>query len=982
MSVPGLDSCIAAFLANSSFDPRAFMARRTLRETASRWYQDADGSPTLLGARVRPLGHQIAAVCRVLHDRSQRYILADEVGLGKTIEAGLILQALWHEDPEMSVLIVAPGAMIRQWQREMYLRFGARIFSCIDSTMKGDIARPLEGGLVVVSASALQRRGDLRRAVNRRGWDALVVDEAHHIGAAHPLYGDLRGISKRSRTVLVLSATPSHRRMEGLADLLALVAPDEHEPGAVDQLRQRIENRRALWSRISEISALIDAAMDEAEPSADDIEYIAGGWGDLLEADPLIRRHLEDARNLAPKRPSSALAALEEALAYARERYRLDRRIIRTRRRTLERLHDRYSERVLLGQLTYTASGGEVALAKHVEDLPPQSSRDARAFVEILLRLAATTPQAIGRFIEARLQVLTNVKVKTDGSFADAWESNGGPAEEARLIDEAVLRCPRLRGESGFSEDVWLRSAASLVGAWRSAHSGAIARHLTAALWIAEVAADNPDRKFLVFAQEVDSVEAFAAALHNVAPQLTTRKFHHGLPEDQLDDAALAFTTGPVRVLVSDDLGGEGRNFQNAWAVVHLDSPVSPGRVEQRVGRVDRLGRRADDQVRSVTITGPLEAERFLHRVHHEVFGVFTGSIGGLEFVLPGLVRQVRSALTAGREAMTEVVPAIEREVRAVRAEEDRAFDVGLDTTEAELRRAQEVAEMLSEELPASQCLAPMHWLRTLGVTVDLVQPNQTSSVRIERGNLEVSSLPGIGTGLPTFRATWSRTSALSREDCQFLAPGHRLVDSAMVALEQSLVGRWGCLARALPGVAPGSMFASGLFVMDLVTRDGHLPPGLVARARAEVGRDVTVVHFARDATHGTWETLDGPPRLLNALDVPIFRRDAGDQDLSALVPPPAKRAAWSESLGSLVPALTSAQTRIKAAQAAVIEDGMRRVKKAWRGETAYYNLLRDEGSSSERLRAIEELRFRQSLEDAVAAIEPRLDALLLVWSK
>jgi ATP-dependent helicase HepA len=521
-----------------------------------------------------------------------------------------------------------------------------------------------------------------------------------------------------------------------------------------------------------------------------------------------------------------------------------------------------------------------------------------------------------------------------------------------------------------------------LVGAWRSAHPGATGRHLAVARWIAQAAADNPERKFLVFAQDVDSVEAFAAALHMVKPQLASRKFHHRLSEDQLDDAALAFTAGPIRVLVSDDLGGEGRNFQNAWAVVHLDSPVSAGRVEQRIGRVDRLGRRADDQVRSVSVTGPLEVEQFLHRVHHEVFEVFTGSIGGLEFVLPGLVHQVRCALTAGREAMAEVVPAIEREVRAVRAEEDRAFDAGLDTTEAELRRAQEVAETLSEELLAAQRMAPMHWLRTLGVTVDSDHPNQTSSVRLEPANLEVSSLPGVGRGLPTFHGTWSRASALRREECQFLAPGHRLVDGALVALEQSLVGRWGCLARALPGAAPGSMFALGLFVMELVTGDTDLPPGLVARARAEVGRNVTVVHFARDANDGTWGALDGPPRLLEALDVPIFRHDAGDRNLTAEVPLPAKRGAWIESLGALVPALASAQARIKDAEAAVIEDGLKRVKKAWRGETAYYKLIRDEGSSSERPRAIEELRFRRQLEDAVAAMEPRLDAVLLVWSK
>jgi ATP-dependent helicase HepA len=109
-----------------------FALRWRMRQRIGLWYEESEGLPSLVGARIRPIAHQIYAARRVLFESLPRFVLADEVGLGKTIEAGLVLQALLAERPDLTVLVIAPGSMSRQWQTELYLRFGARVYRHID----------------------------------------------------------------------------------------------------------------------------------------------------------------------------------------------------------------------------------------------------------------------------------------------------------------------------------------------------------------------------------------------------------------------------------------------------------------------------------------------------------------------------------------------------------------------------------------------------------------------------------------------------------------------------------------------------------------------------------------------------------------------------------------------------------------------------------------------------------------------------------
>jgi hypothetical protein len=127
------DDPVARLQMNGWCGPRRFFARLCLLERTTLWKLDSEGIPALLGARIDPLFHQFYAARRCLLDRETRFLLADEVGLGKTIEAGLVIQSLLALKPDLRVLVVAPGTTSRQWLSELYFRFGGREFTHVDT---------------------------------------------------------------------------------------------------------------------------------------------------------------------------------------------------------------------------------------------------------------------------------------------------------------------------------------------------------------------------------------------------------------------------------------------------------------------------------------------------------------------------------------------------------------------------------------------------------------------------------------------------------------------------------------------------------------------------------------------------------------------------------------------------------------------------------------------------------------------------------
>jgi superfamily II DNA or RNA helicase len=851
--------------------PRSYVARWSMADTYGRWCAASGGLPAMLGARVLPLGHQIYAARRVLFDRTPRFILADEVGLGKTIEAGMIIQALQAERLDFSVLVIAPGSMSRQWLTETYLRFGARAYHHIDCARMAEESRTSLGALVagqrlIVATTALEAHAELAHMITSRRWDMVVVDEAHQIPPEHVLYSCLQELARQSEGLLLLSATPSKRDMAGLVGLLALVAPDAFEDETAESFQAKYDRQSAVWDRLNFTRKLIDAtAMEGRELDPDEVEFVAEEWVGLIEGDDLFDALLDRMR------AGEAQAAIE-LIAYVQEFHRLDHRIIRTRRTTLASETTSWPERTLV-ELPWSASQAEAIFLNHLEELPEGDGSDGKALRALYQRFCSTSPNATVRFLEERREALENGPEGAGGEPVARIAADTGPNDEPIILAELVRSLAPLSGE-----ERWLRTASGLAEAWQE--EGGFSRADLLATWLTKHLGD-PESQVLVFVQDAEAADDLADRLEARHGKHAIARFHCNVDEEDLASTAFRFQHDKsCRVLVSDELGGEGRNFQNASAVVHFDVPVSCARLEQRIGRLDRVGRESDREVLSVLLEPATSADQALLETHRDVFQVFTRSIGGLEFILPKLQLQVQAAYGETASALRSIVGDLRAEVDASLSATDEAFDISLDATKPQLERSIALAAEIEEESDTAEGAATLRsWASRLGIQTKK-RDDGSSEFRWTNGSLNISSdrlKIGAGTDGESrlICGTFARQTALARDDLQFFAPGHSLIDTMIFEAEH------GRHSRVTAYMLEGFPKHMGTLLLQVLARSvlderlwtGHaIGPGLAARARSLLWPEVTAEIMLLRDSRGAHQDIVTHAGLRGFLDQP--RRD------------------------------------------------------------------------------------------------------------
>lgn len=505
-------------------------------------------------APVMPLPHQLYAVSRALAGERVRYLLADEVGLGKTIEAGLILRELKARGLVRRTLVVAPAGLVGQWREELKNRF-AEEFRAIEPGTFAD-ARELLGldpaenlwrlhDQVICSVDSVKpldgRRGWSREQlarVNRErhedlvtaGWDLVIVDEAHRLGGssenvARYRLGEALGLA--APYLLLLSATPHQGKTDAFRRLLGFLDPEAFVQGVT-------VNREAVAPFV---------IRTEKRNAID------------VEGKPLFRPRQT---RLLPVRWEEAHA--EEAALYE-------------------------------AVTEYVRQGYDQAV---------RQNRNALAFLMILMqRLVTSSLRAIRTSLEKRLAVLELPEGQLSlfpEEIGDDWEELTGQEQL-----ETALKA-RLKGLANERREVELLLSAARRCEARGPDAKAEA--LLAELRRLEREEEDPELKVLLFTEFVPTQEMLAELLTG-----------HGYPVVVLNGtmapeerrAAEAKFRGASRILVSTDAGGEGLNFQFCHVVVNYDLPWNPMKLEQRIGRVDRIGQTRVVQAVNLALEGSVE---------------------------------------------------------------------------------------------------------------------------------------------------------------------------------------------------------------------------------------------------------------------------------------------------------------------------------------------------------------------------------------
>lgn len=597
------------------------------------------GLTGLASAAVDLLQHQVAIVRRILGDPVQRYLLADEVGLGKTIEAGTIVRQHLIDDPAGArVVIVAPDHLVQQWQGELRLRFGIpktddRVCVVSESTLSVAFVGGVVPTLVVVDEAHRSAAGAFSRS------DPAIV----------ALYATLKKLTTAAPRVLLLTGTPVLRQEDGFLAMLHLLDAKAYPLEDREGFRERIRNRSAVADAVAQLTD--DAGAMFVEDAVAQLERAFGDDQQLLTLTREVSTRAE-----GDFTDPARVAAIRSLRLHVTETYKLDRRLLRTRRddpavknllavrKGLERIPCDDTARCVAwdlieewrGALPLDGGGG----------VPPFA---ASVFAD-LVEAAFSHPQALANRALARSEELSEVGRRlpngAQSAFADerAW-----CARAVTALRGALMSDPRAT-----SLAAWLREAKT---------------------------------KAIVF---VDSPEVADVVIARLGECLGSARVRHlGAPSEGATlDAVACFVQGDgIQVLVVDRRAEEGLNLQETRAVVvHYDLPFSLTRIEQRNGRVDRLN--AKGNPRFLAFEGSSQYEEGWLELLEQRVRVFHRTVAPLQFLLAESYQRMRERLVSeGSHTFSEESArlggrgGLEDELRLIRNQE--ALDsLGCDSTE------------------------------------------------------------------------------------------------------------------------------------------------------------------------------------------------------------------------------------------------------------------------------------------------------------
>lgn len=488
-----------------------------------------------LEAGVIPLPHQLVALSKAMSGDRVRYLLADEVGLGKTIEAGLVIRELKLRGLVKRVLVVAPKGLVTQWVQEMRTHFHEEFqllspsdFSAYRHLVGDDnIWRRYDQVVCPVdSVKPLEkRRGWNRERIERHnqerigdliaaGWDLIIVDEAHRLGGSSETvarYKLGKALADAAPYLLLLSATPHQGKTESFHRLMSLLDQDAFpDIGSIKH-----ENVAPFVVRTEKRHAIND------------------------RGEPLFMPRVT---RLIPVQWQDKHALQKE-------------------------LYEAVTE--------YVRQGYNQAM---------RENRQYLGFLMILMqRLVTSSTRAIASALERRQLILQSTTITEDDLNDDDTDIFDSDSQEQ--MEE--LLASKIAGLHNEREEVKLL----LETAKRCQAQGTDARAeaLLDLLYTTQQEENNPELKFLIFTEFVPTQRMLAELLS--AHGFTTVCLNGSLDLESRGRVQHEFSKD-ARILVSTDAGGEGLNLQFAHVVINYDLPWNPMRIEQRIGRVDRIGQK------------------------------------------------------------------------------------------------------------------------------------------------------------------------------------------------------------------------------------------------------------------------------------------------------------------------------------------------------------------------------------------------------
>ncbi len=659
------------------------------------------GVTGLMGSRTNLLAHQIYIANEVAQRFAPRVLLADEVGLGKTIEAGMVIHQQLHTGLASRVLLVLPPSLVHQWLVEMRRRFNLNfsIFNearlLLDGTddpfgeeeEKEVAENPFETEQLILCDLDFVTKSPLRQEqIKAAGFDLLVVDEAHHLEwapeQASPEYQCIEQLADVIPGVLLLTATPEQLGIESHFARLRLLDPSRFHD--LEIFCKEEAGYQALNEVVQPLLALPEDTV------------------------------LTDAQ-LAPLKPY-----LSEAVQ------------------------------------------GTGSVSQLVRQLLDQHGTG-----RVLFR---NTRAAIPDFPERLL--------------------HGYPLPAPSIYSDDELRgVEGLTPEAQSDELIWLSGDPRVK-------------------WLEEKLKELKPEKVLVICANAETAVALEGYLQ-LRAGIRSAAFYEGLSVIERDRAAAYFTDeeNGAQVLVCSEIGSEGRNFQFSQHLILFDLPLNPDLLEQRIGRLDRIG-----QKNTIKIHVPYledSAQETLFQWYSEGLNQFTHSCAVGKAIYENFAGELHEQLTHPDEALPDLISDTARYTQEMRDSLEQGRDRLLEINSCN----KEVAADLIEKIEAAEAPEVLDdYLELLFDCFNIDQEYHSQQALILRPTEQMLSdvFPGLRDDDMT--VTTDRIFGLSREDVDFLSWEHPLVADAMDMILSGETGNATVATLAIKGLPPGSLLLEVIY--------------------------------------------------------------------------------------------------------------------------------------------------------------------------
>jgi len=766
----------------------------------------------ITNSRLSLMPHQINVTHRLSEEHFPRIILADEVGLGKTIEAGIYIKEMMARNLSERILIIVPASLVQQWKFELENKFNLN-FSIYDGKKIKELNQnsfyknadlfqnPFYYDNLIICSLQFARNRKYIELLSKISWDIVIFDEAHHlrrylINASTGRYRETlnyelaRNLSTTCESLLLLTATPLQLHSFELFSLIELIHPEIFSSFSdFEHFRKNLPFINLLITNINQIDKLNNFEIKSTLKLLKNLRYV-----NKKSTDNEVLSKLNDESfkiNLFKKIEAD---------------HTLSKLIIRNRKKNV--FSEEFLNKRIVNTIIVNPTREELDVYNEIRLYLAQIYNSSISTKNVGLGFVITTLQklltsskyAILKSLERRLEQITRYKdifLNLDVIKEEDPEFFELELEEEFLDSESFDDLKDRLTEKQIDESLNIFNQEKILKEFYNklkqipydSKSDKLIEILN------QIYSRNLNEKVIVFTQFVDTLKFLKNLIESQENWFFVEVFYGGLDKQQKDEAVERFRNHQgFSILLSTEIGGEGRNFQFCRTLINYDLPWNPMKLEQRIGRVDRIGQESREIfIYNFYMEGTVETDIVYALIKR--INLFEESIGILEPIIGRVEKDLKNVIFAEndgkkRKKLNEFYRTLDEEIKKAKEIEMQLDDLMIDKKSFQMEGLiSSLASCIDVKLTHNELFLLMNYFLNLennrygfikNIKPDMVKTEEFDNVMTKIKISDIILKNPRYKLLDEYTGTFNLEFAREKEEIDFFALGHPLINTIL----------------------------------------------------------------------------------------------------------------------------------------------------------------------------------------------------------